>query len=76
MAKEVCTIPAHPGQLVSEVHVPRFLELLHLVLGGDLAKHLEQFVVLDLMILDGLDVTVDTEAGRPSRHDVEVGRPL
>ena len=58
--------------LIPEIHIPRLLEDLGLEFGGDLIKHLFEFVVFQRRIVHPMQFAIDPEHRLVARGKVEI----
>src|SRR5712692_2332568 len=76
LLKKIGPEARHAGNFVPEVHVAGFFEQLDLGVGGDLIEHPLELVVLQNLVLDPLQLSVDTQNRLLAGHQVKVRRDL
>ena len=68
LIKKVGTVSRNAGNFVAEIDVPAFLKYLDLRLGGDLIQHFFQLVIIQDVVLDALQVAMQSDNGNLPRH--------
>ena len=68
LIEKVGTIPRDAGNFIAEIDVPTFLKDLDLGLGGDLIQHFFQLVIIQDIVLDALQVAMQSDNGNLPRH--------
>ncbi len=76
LLEEVGAVPGQPRNLIGEIDVPRLLELLDLVLGGDLVEHRLEPVIGQDVELDPFHLPPDPEGRLLAGDEMEVRCPL
>ena len=76
MTEVIGAITADTIEFVRKIHIAGLVELLELVLGGDLPQHLRQLVMFEFVEFDRLQVAVNPKAWLDPTGHMKVGRAL